>query len=613
MSRIDTAFTAKTVDLDAEERCATRKADRTVEHTDDVFTPDAAFDVVSDWIALIDADCTVRRANAAMAAAFNVTPDDLVGKKCFHLVHGTDGPIVNCPHMRLVNDSGEPTDERVEIEGHGVFDVSCTPLRDAAGALIGSVHMAHDVTERQQREAERLRAEALTRGLFDTMPSGSAIYEVRGEGRSGADYIVKDFNRAALAIEGLSKADVVGKSLKDLRPTIDDYGLIDVFRRVWHTGDPERYPAKYYVDDHYEAWYDNHVFKLSTGEIVSIYDDVTAENEAGEALRESEAELHAIFELVGIPLVVMDTQARFLRWNRAFQQATGYTPQELKDIGLRDLTPPEDHGDMLRRVSGALRRGGSSYRIQRPFIAKGGTRYWFDISLTPVKGADGEAVALIAGGTDVTETLRARDAVTASEERLRTALNETVAAMGAIVALRDPYTAGHEQRVTELAEAIAVDMKCSADFIDGLCQAASVHDVGKVAVPAEILAMPRRLTEWELNLVQTHVDIGHQVLTSIGFEQPVAEIVWQHHERLDGSGYPRGLKGDAILPQARILAVADVVEAMASHRPYRPAPGIGAALDEIRWGAGRLYDSDVVASCARVVRRGVVDLSATQG
>jgi HD-GYP domain-containing protein (c-di-GMP phosphodiesterase class II) len=275
---------------------------------------------------------------------------------------------------------------------------------------------------------------------------------------------------------------------------------------------------------------------------------------------------------------------------------------------IRDVTLPAEHPEMLRRLSAAL-GDGSAYRVERRMVTVDGQERWFDVSVTPVLDGDGEVAALLLACTDIHERRLAEEALVQSQGRLREALGGTVASMGAIVAIRDPYTAGHERRVTELVVAIAEELGLDEAQVIGLRHAASVHDVGKVAVPAEILTMPRRLSEWEYSLIQTHVEVGHGVLADIAFEQPVATTVLQHHERLDGSGYPGKLRGDEIVLPARILAVADVVEAMASDRPYRPALGVGAALDEIGWGAGRLYDERVVAACQRVLRRGIVDLS----
>jgi len=189
-----------------------------------------------------------------------------------------------------------------------------------------------------------------------------------------------------------------------------------------------------------------------------------------------------------------------------------------------------------------------------------------------------------------------------SESRLKKNLLETVSAVSAIVELRDPYTAGHQRRVAHIAEAIAGDLGLSEQQIEGLILAAVVHDVGKINVPTEILSKPGLLNEPEFSLIKEHPESGYEILKGIDFPWPIAQIVRQHHERLDGSGYLRGLRGDEILLEARILSVADVIEAMASHRPYRPGLGIETALEEIEKNRGTLFDSDVVDAALRLFR-----------
>jgi putative two-component system response regulator len=181
-----------------------------------------------------------------------------------------------------------------------------------------------------------------------------------------------------------------------------------------------------------------------------------------------------------------------------------------------------------------------------------------------------------------------------SEARLKTTLLESITAIAAIVELRDPYTAGHQRRVAQLASAIAGELGWSEQQIEGLNMAGVVHDLGKIRVPAEILSKPGTLSEIEFSMIQQHSQAGYDILKEIDFPWPIAEFVLQHHERLDGSGYPHGLKGDEILPETRILSVADVFEAMASHRPYRPGFGIETALKEIEAKRGTLFDPDVV-------------------
>ena len=177
-----------------------------------------------------------------------------------------------------------------------------------------------------------------------------------------------------------------------------------------------------------------------------------------------------------------------------------------------------------------------------------------------------------------------------------------VQAMVMAVEARDPYTAGHQRRVAHLATAIAEEMGLSRDVIDGVRYASMIHDIGKISVPAEILSKPMRLSAPEMGLVQTHSRSGFDILKDIDFPWPIATIILQHHERLDGSGYPGGLKGAAICVEARILGVADVVDAIASHRPYRPARGADAALDDLTAQRGVLYDPSVVDACVTLFR-----------
>jgi putative nucleotidyltransferase with HDIG domain len=168
--------------------------------------------------------------------------------------------------------------------------------------------------------------------------------------------------------------------------------------------------------------------------------------------------------------------------------------------------------------------------------------------------------------------------------------------------MRDPYTAGHQQRVTQLAVAIATEMGLPTEQIDGIRVIGTLHDVGKICIPAEILSKPGKLTKVEFTIIKIHSQAGYNILKTVEFPWPVAKIVLQHHERMNGSGYPKGLRGEDILLESRILAVADVVEAMSSHRPYRPALGTHKALEEIEQNSGVLYDADVADACLRLFR-----------
>ena len=195
------------------------------------------------------------------------------------------------------------------------------------------------------------------------------------------------------------------------------------------------------------------------------------------------------------------------------------------------------------------------------------------------------------------ERNRAAGELQANLEKLEKALEGTVEVVASTVEVRDPYTAGHQRRVAALAKKIATKMALPESEIEGIYMAGLVHDLGKIYVPAEILSKPSRLSGIEFNLIRTHPQVGYDLLKTIEFPWPIAEIVYQHHEKINGSGYPRGLSGDDILPDAKILIVADVVEAMASHRPYRPSLGIERALEQITQNRGILYDPEVVDTC----------------
>ena len=185
---------------------------------------------------------------------------------------------------------------------------------------------------------------------------------------------------------------------------------------------------------------------------------------------------------------------------------------------------------------------------------------------------------------------------------LRTAVRTTIQVLVLAVETRDPYTAGHQRRVVHLARAIATAMKLPQEKIEGIRMAGAIHDIGKISIPTEILSKPATLSAIEYALVKAHAQYGYEILKDVESPWPLAEMVHQHHERMNGSGYPLGLKGDEILLEARILAVADVVESMASHRPYRPALGIDAALEEIEKNTTILYDPEVVNTCVRLFR-----------
>jgi len=239
----------------------------------------------------------------------------------------------------------------------------------------------------------------------------------------------------------------------------------------------------------------------------------------------------------------------------------------------------------------------------------GGRKVPVALSVSPLydTGADGEPRGLLGRVLvvrDMTQRKQAEAELLSSMSELRATFRQTVRALASMAEKRDPYTAGHQQRVARLACAIGRMLKLSDHTLEGLEMSGILHDVGKVYVPAEILAKPARLSHMEMGIMKSHPEVGFEILHEVNFPWPVARAVLEHHERLDGSGYPGGLRGSDICQEARILAVADVVEAMSSHRPYRAALGQSLALDEVRKGRGSAYDAEVVDACLDILGSG---------
>ena len=230
----------------------------------------------------------------------------------------------------------------------------------------------------------------------------------------------------------------------------------------------------------------------------------------------------------------------------------------------------------------------------------GQKRYYSGTARVVVHDRFGRPDSVVKVYHDITEQKRAEEQLRDSLIQLRKNLSGTIQAMAMTVETRDPYTAGHQRRTADIARCIAQEMGLSSDQVDGIRMAGVIHDLGKISIPAEILSKPGQLGRMEYSLIQNHPETGYSILQGIDFHWPVAEIVRQHHERLDGSGYPDGLRGDKIMLEARIIGVADVIEAMSSHRPYRPSLGIERAFEEVIDHRGVLYDPDVVDASVRL-------------
>ncbi|HJX37969.1 MAG TPA: HD domain-containing phosphohydrolase, partial [Anaerolineae bacterium] len=330
---------------------------------------------------------------------------------------------------------------------------------------------------------------------------------------------------------------------------------------------------------------------------------------AEEALRESEERYRTLFEDSRDAVYITTREGRFVNANESFLSLFGVARDELAGLRAGDFyVRLEDRAALQQEIE----EKGSVREYEARLCRKDGTPIDALLSATLWRGPDGTILGYRGIIRDITERKRAQEELEQSYLTLRNTLEGTVNALAALAEARDPYTAGHQQRVATLACAIAEEMGLSEDLLAAIRMAGLVHDIGKIHVPAEILSKPTRLTDIEMQLIRTHPQTAYEILRTIEFPWPVADIVMQHHERMNGSGYPLGLTEQQILLEARILAVADVVEAMASNRPYRPAHGIEEALAEISENTGLLYDPQVAQACLRLFREKGLDLQSLQ-
>lgn len=326
--------------------------------------------------------------------------------------------------------------------------------------------------------------------------------------------------------------------------------------------------------------------------------DITAEKTTEDALRASEERLRLALE--NAPVVLFD-QDRELRYTWVHNPNPGFRVEETLGKTDEELLPGAEAARLTTIKQSVLNTGVPASEMVTTTI--NGKTYDYNLTVKPLHDERGRIIGVTCASIDVTEKTRTQHELEVSHTLLQQVLQGTLDVIQQMTEARDPYTSGHQRRVAELAEAIAREMHLPEESCVAVIRtAAFIHDIGKITVPAEILSKPGQISPTEFELIKVHPTAGYNILRKAHLPDPVAETVLQHHERLDGSGYPQRLAGDDILPEAQILAVADVVEAMLSHRPYRPAPGIEAALEEISSGRGTRYYPDVVDACLTLFR-----------
>jgi len=455
-------------------------------------------------------------------------------------------------------------------------------------ALVGLVQ---DITARKHAEEtlrqseERFRTlyENATIGLYRTTPDGSILLA----------------NPTLVTMLGFSSFEELSAKNLETDSFEQSYARSEFLERVEGTGEVKGLEAAWTRRDGTQVFVRESARAIRDSDGKTLFydgtvEDITERKQAQDALANSELNYRQVVENASEAIFVVHG-GRIVFLNPMTCALIGYSGEELMARPFPKFIHPDDRDMVLKRyrarMEGEESQGVFVFRVVR----NDGAVRWAELSAVLIDWQGEPAVLNLV--SDITERREASD-------RLRKSLEGTIKAVVLTTEIRDPYTAGHQERVARLACAIAEKMGLGEETVKGLRVAGLLHDVGKVSVPAEILSKPARLTPAEFNLIKAHPQTGYEILKGIDFPWPAAEIVLEHHERLDGSGYPRGLTGEAILPMAKILAVADVVEAMSSHRPYRPALGVDKALGELEAGAGTLYDREVVKVCLQLFQEG---------
>ncbi|MBF0520513.1 MAG: PAS domain S-box protein [Nitrospirae bacterium] len=479
--------------------------------------------------------------------------------------------------------------------------------------------LGSEIKKRIENENELKEKEELLRLITDSMPALIAYIDSESRYRF-ANKLYEDWF-------GYSHNEILGKSPKEILGQNYHEGIVNNLITAL-SGHRVQFDRSIRLKDGtvkiIAVAYIPH-FASNDGKVNGIFvmaQDITELKKTELALRESEERFRRIFEDSPIGIAVMDSNDYFIKVNNTLCQMLGYTEDEFKTLTYHELTHKahlNEHKELVSKLKNALI---PTYKMEKQYVRKNGDVIWVNVIANLIRDENGDVVYGVKMVENITHRKEMEKEITIyteqlesvvqertmelveSFDKLRSHTNAIIRAMCAAVEARDPYTAGHQLRVSELSCAIAEEMGLNKEQKEGVMLSSTIHDLGKIYVPSEILSRPGKLKTSEFNLIKEHSQIGYDILKGIDFSYPVAQIVLQHHERIDGSGYPLGLKGDDILLEARIICVSDVVEAMANHRPYRPALGIDKAMEEIKKNSAVFYDSDVVSACVSVFKKG---------
>ncbi len=554
---------------------------------------------------LIEEDTTISFCNEDFARLVGYTRPEIEGKKSWTEFVAPEEleRLLGYHRMRRRDPQGAPRNYEFRfVDRHGrARDIWLTV------ALIPgtnqSVASFTDITEFKHKEETLRIFQTNYREIFQAVNDAIFVHDAE----NGQ---IIDANPRVLTLYGWTPEEVRNLQVEDLSAGVPPYTQAEALEWIKKAAQaPRIFEWLARARNGRLFWVEVNLKRAVIGgrdRLLAVVRDITARKAREARLAAEQERFRVTLASIGDAVICTDCDGRVTFINPVAEQLTGWPAAEALGRPLNEVfnIVNEHTGRPVESpVSRVLSEGTVVGLANHTLLA---TRYKKLIPITdsgaPIRDAAGEIIGVVLVFRDESERRRAERERLEHSKRLVDTLQQGVMAVARLVEMRDPYTAGHQQRVAELACAIAREMGIEEDRIEALRLAGFLHDIGKITVPAAILNKPGLLNSYEFALVKTHPVTGYEALKDIPFPHPVALTVRQHHERLDGSGYPDGLRGEEILPEARILAVADVLDAMTSHRPYRPAQSFAAALEEITSQSGVLYDPAVVRAALSLCR-----------
>ncbi|MFZ2418873.1 MAG: PAS domain S-box protein [Smithellaceae bacterium] len=563
------------------------------------------FETASDGIVLLEKrEGKITHANPATEEMLGYTLEESIGNKL--------------NDIGIMIDLGDFQTTMEDLNKNGMIKYDDVPVKTKSGQHIDTdIYLVdrarlvqcniRDITEHKQTEKKTRESEAKYRWLLDNMADVITVIDM--------DLHFTYVSPSIMRMRGYTAEEATAQTFEQVMTPESLQIIAKVFEEEMQleasgTADPGRsriLDLDEYRKDGSIVCMENHLSFLrdeaqkAVG-IISLTRDITERKRAEEEIVRTNTFLDSIIENIPDMIFLKDArELRFVRFNRAGEELLGQSRDDL--IGKNDYDFfPKIQADFFTQKDRNVLSGKKLIDIPEEHIQTRGGEKILHTKKLALLNEKGEPSFLLGISEDITERKRAEEQLRQTLESLRKAVNTTIQVMVSAIEARDPYTAGHQIRSANLARAIATEMGLPKEKIDGIRMAGSIHDIGTLSIPSEILTKPTKLTNLEFSLIKEHSQKGFEILKDVESPWPLAQIVYQHHERMDGSGYPRQLKGKDIIIEARILAVADVVEAMASHRPYRPSLGLNSALAEIENNKGTIYDTDAVDACLKLFR-----------